>query len=105
VLGAASAASAGVCQTQSSVFFETKTCGNPSRGYGKGILAFGQQGLEVSSTGISGGLSSVGARGINSGGSSLPNCWILDTTEDGQPAFVIGGECNNAVKFWLQINY
>lgn len=106
---AASPASAGVCTALSSTFFTTMTCGVASRGNVQGTTQFGQRALRVLSTGDPFGPSSVGGRGVRSNGTQLANCFQIDSVEDGTSdaaaAWAIGGECNQAVKFWIQVNF
>jgi len=101
----ASEAWAGLCQVQSPSFFVTQFCGPTFRGFGQGSSMFGARLLIANSTGTPGGSSSVGAVGVASDGSLLHGCKPLDTTEDGVPEGVLGGQCNSAVKFWVQVNY
>lgn len=106
---AASPASAGLCQNLSSIFYTTMTCGLASRGNVQGTTVFGQKALRIVSTGDPWGPSSVGGRGVRSDGTQLAWCCGVDSVEDGSSdqaaAWSIGGECNQAVKFWIQVNY
>lgn len=96
-------ASAGVCQVTTFQFYGIKHCGDNSRGYGKGSDLGANKMLVANSTGIPGGSSQVAAEGIDSSGNLLSGCLANDTTEDGLEVGVVGGACNSAVKWELQV--
>lgn len=106
---AASPASAGLCQVLSSTFQEKKTCGLASRGYGRGYIFGSLRALVALSTANPSGAASVGVRGVRANG-TLTTCFIIDQVEDGfdedeHGAWVSGGQCQQAVKFWTQVNF
>jgi hypothetical protein len=100
---AVSTATASLCQVQTSTFYVKQYCALQARGYGYGQTALGQKALEAYMGGS--GATLVGAVGVNSGGSLLSGCSPTDTTDNGFGVFAVGGDCLNAVKFWVQINY
>ncbi len=99
----ASTASASVCQVQSSSFYVRQYCALQARGYGEGSTQLGQKTLAAYMGGN--GAYLVGAAGVNSSGAVLSHCSPVDTSNDGLAVYAVGGECLNAVKFWVQINY
>ena len=100
---AASTAMASLCQVQTSTFYVRQYCALQSRGYGEGQTALGQKALAAYMGGS--GATLVGAVGVNSGGSLLSGCSPTDTTNNSLAVYIVGGDCLNAVKFWVQINY
>ena len=100
---ATSDASASVCQVETSSFYVTQYCGLQDRGYGQGTTLAGLKTLSANLSGS--GAYQVGAVGVNSSGQLLSHCAPYDTVADGNPAYAVGGDCLNAVKFWLEIDY
>lgn len=104
---------AGACQVLSTSWNQKLYCGLQSRGYGRGSTSGIVKKLKAVSTGVPGPYSDVGAVAVNSSGTLLTACKVVDTEEDillpdypeGIPAEISGGQCQQGVKFWVQVGY
>lgn len=98
VTAISSTAGASICQAYSTAWARTVGCAG--KGTGKGSTLSGSKLLEANKTAGS----SFGAVALNSSGATL-SCSIIDSVADGLSVGMLGGTCNQGVKFAVQANY